>query len=210
MGFVNEYHEEHYKLWMWLSEHPNKCKDDYFKKFNKEHVRNSCYACEQMRKIRNLNCINNIKICRDVNCGDICPLDWGMNYKGKRCTCTMSNTLFSYWDMPYLSLDIKGEYARKIADMKWLIEQEIIDISKMTGNLLVKDDKDNIREGNHWKEVIHQFTPIPSKRMLKKENPNTIENFNIHELINSLDEISEHHKKIIEIIKKSIKEDDKI
>ena len=59
--------KEHRKMWHWLAEHPEKCKEDYFEVYHEkfDYMINDCFLCEYSRQNSG------------YYCGGDCLCDWG-------------------------------------------------------------------------------------------------------------------------------------
>lgn len=96
---------EHKALWMWLSENPNKEKEDWPKWLNIPSMDNDCFACE----IANCDC-------------EDCPIIWPtIDYDNNYPSC---ENIFGAWDDEIL-LAKRSMLARYIANLPWKKEYTI-------------------------------------------------------------------------------------
>lgn len=101
-----KYKEEHRKLWMWLAEHPDKEKEDYFEDWERfSRPYSHCFACEAAIQLK-------YKLYQE-KC-NYCPL--GKNNIG--CNDDSLNSLYLKW-WNSQSSDERTSLALQIANLPW-------------------------------------------------------------------------------------------
>ena len=111
LTFVNSYHEKHFRMWMWLSLHPDKNKEEYFLNNNHNPILiNDCYACEFVKFFNHTDLHGNI-ICK------YCPIQWNTKYN-----CSCNNSLYNKW-LQAKTLHEKSSLAQQIALLPWNIKE---------------------------------------------------------------------------------------
>lgn len=106
------------EMWQWLSEHPDKDKDDfrlYLKKLKRSDY-HYCSACLEAQ-IRALDAINDItKAC------NYCPITWIPNNK-QEGSCTLDGSPYNTWEsLTGYDADEAGPKAKAARDIIHLIK----------------------------------------------------------------------------------------
>ena len=83
--------KEHRKMWNWLAEHPEKCKEDYFEVYHEkfDYMSNGCFLCEYSRQNSDYYCLEG------------CLCDWG-----ETNNCTGSSKRMGLYE---LYIDLKND-----------------------------------------------------------------------------------------------------
>jgi len=105
-----------YKMWLWLSEHPNKHKSEYLKfiKF-KGIILNSCFFCEySIIQAENNNIANFCKICPALSFWTVTNDNKNKNHKGF-IPCTVYESPYKKWTITEDNQE-KCKLAKQISD----------------------------------------------------------------------------------------------
>lgn len=101
-------HENHKRLWIWLSKNPEKQKNEWpewgrLKYLDPKAWGDDCFACGEADERAD----GHDQVC------SFCPLDWGAYIK-----CNDKGALFLLWENA-VNVKKRSELALKIARMKW-------------------------------------------------------------------------------------------
>lgn len=101
-------HTAHRDLWLWLSENPERWKEDWpgWKSYRNIPYQ-LCFACQYT-----VDVIQHYSLQRKIGC-DLCPLEW----PGKRCIFGTSIGLYDIWSESSPSSHVRRKTARDIAEL---------------------------------------------------------------------------------------------